>query len=857
MTQIKNIFPQNQEKLRLPFFRKLVQFYNLETHNIKTSKKSLISTSSNPNIIFKINTKGQFFKIISKIETPQKHPFVRLYYLISGKERFVKFHSIILGETTRLNISYINTGEPVDTFRFDPINKRGEFNIKEFRIIKISRLEYYLKTQKYKKAFKFLILILKKPILFKTLIHLNKKEIKKQMENFLEKQQFVTRMKRQISKNQKALVTVLDSYEKDYTYKLKTQKPIDIIIPIYNGFEFLDPLFTSLKENTKIKYRLIVINDNSPDKRIRPFLEKQKKKFNNMILIHNEENKGFVKNINMAVKLAKNHFVLLNSDTELPLGWLSRLMYPIINLPKVASTTPFSNSATIASFPIFLKNNRLPRNLNLNEIDRHFRKINPKKLFVDTPTGVGFCMGINFETVKKIGMFDEIFGLGYAEENDWCQRAIEAGYKNLLIPNLFVYHKHKGSFTSRKKKQLIEKNLQILSNKHPKYFSNLEKFINEDKWKILRIFLLMTMSKNIWLTFTNYMGGGANLYLEKLIQEKKHEFNIIKITFQKTSGVKSFKFNFISKDFDNENFEFILHDFNLIQKLLKYLGIKEIFINNLVSFPNIFQIFDFLTNHKAKIILPIHDYFLICPKFQLVNNDLEFCKVPNRKFCKACLKDSKEFLKKYDLPRNINIEKWRDMWSRLLIKADEIICFSNSSFELLTNAYPFIKKSRKIEIIPHRVDYIQKIYNKKSKQIKNIGIIGTITEEKGAKIVNELVERIEKQNLNLKVTLIGSIQNHDINSPKFYQTGAFDIKNLQDLVLKYDIDIFLIPSIWPETFSFTTHEVIHMGYPIIVFDLGAQAEAVKKYQKGYILTEPSADAIIDLIKRINQNITKK
>ena len=41
---------------------------------------------------------------------------------------------------------------------------------------------------------------------------------------------------------------------------------------------------------------------------------------------------------------------------------------------------------------------------------------------------------------RKLVIFDaKTFGKGYGEENDWCQRAIEKGYKNVHVENLFVF----------------------------------------------------------------------------------------------------------------------------------------------------------------------------------------------------------------------------------------------------------------------------------------------------------------------------------------------------------------------------------------------------------------------------------
>ena len=51
--------------------------------------------------------------------------------------------------------------------------------------------------------------------------------------------------------------------------------PIDIIIPVYNGYEFLEPLFDSIEEHTTSPYRLIVVNDCSPDEKVKPYLLKR------------------------------------------------------------------------------------------------------------------------------------------------------------------------------------------------------------------------------------------------------------------------------------------------------------------------------------------------------------------------------------------------------------------------------------------------------------------------------------------------------------------------------------------------------------------------------------------------------
>lgn len=50
-----------------------------------------------------------------------------------------------------------------------------------------------------------------------------------------------------------------------------------------------------------------------------------------------------------------------------------------------------------------------------------------------------------------------------------------------------------------------------------------------------------------------------------------------------------------------------------------------------------------------------------------------------------------------------------------------------------------------------------------------------------------------------------------------------------------NIDIVFIPSIWPETFSYTTSEAMMMGLPVACFDMCAPAERVKNLRKNLLL----------------------
>jgi glycosyltransferase involved in cell wall biosynthesis len=153
----------------------------------------------------------------------------------------------------------------------------------------------------------------------------------------------------------------------------------------------------------------------------------------------------------------------------------------------------------------------------------------------------------------------------------------------------------------------------------------------------------------------------------------------------------------------------------------------------------------------------------------------------------------------------------------------------------LCKAYPSIESS-KIVVRPHDISgRFRKIYFRERKSpVKNIGILGGINLAKGSGVVRELVEYIDCRRLAAKVILFGEID-IQINSVSFEATGRYEIERLDELVLQRDIDVFLLPSIWPETYSFTADEIMQMGFPLIVFNVGAPAERVKNYRLGKVI----------------------
>lgn len=652
-----------------------------------------------------------------------------------------------------------------------------------------------------------------------------------------------------------------------YIPKIFIDKPIDILIPVYNGIEHLHRLFGSIIKNTSVPYRLLIANDYESIPETSKWLYNFKNSHPgiNIVIVENEPDlRGFVKNINRLAKLTENHFVLLNTDTEVPPRWLERLIFPIIEMDNIASATPFTNSGTHCSFPHFKYNNsQIFEDMDLESIDYYFQHVDFHKNFAEIPTGVGFCMAINKKVYDEIGMFDEIFGKGYFEENDWCMRAFNSGYKNIIVPNLFIYHKNWGSFLEEERKELWETNIKLMEHKHPEYFTLIQEFERRDPLKylrnILQIKILSDMAKPD-IIFDHNWGGGANEYTNSYAKNKKITI-IIKVISILRLDIQCMEFHINGTD----KFCYIVNDIKDIEKAISFLRITNIIINELVSHLKIFDIIDFLilsqkNNHNIKYTYIVHDFYCVCPMLNLIDYNIKYCDIPSdTNYCRRCLKSNPladKIVPLRDYP-NLTIGLWRKKFESLLKICEKILCFSNSSMEIITKVYPGLPK-QKFCIKQHQVDWIRPVETDRIQAgAINIAVIGKINIEKGAAVIHLLADYISKNYIKIKIHSFGELllySNNEVPN-NIVLHGIYKKEELPSLMEYNKINIIFIPSICPETFSYTTEEAIKMNMPVAVFDLGAPAERVKLYEKGIILTKYEPDYIIgEFIKFIEKTL---
>ena len=641
-------------------------------------------------------------------------------------------------------------------------------------------------------------------------------------------------------------------------YESPQNDSVDIIIPVYNGLEHLQKLIPSLFAHTSMPHRFIFLDDCSPDKQVLAYLEQVCAGRFDCLIIKNTKNMGFPATVNKGAKYCSGNFVILNTDTEVPEFWLERILRPFAEDSSIASVTPFSNAATIFSFPATdddTGNRAFLNEFGLKAIDDVFSQRFFHAGDLLTPTAVGFCMAISYQAWREIGPFDsERYGRGYGEEVDWCCRASKKGWKHVLTPNLFVAHYHGGSFTSMEKRAQCARADDLHKQLYPDYLPQVMKHIASDPWSHYRaaavISLFLRLPCEHYLYLSHRWGGGATEYLEREVaQDASSGASIFILKYddlrkvyylQIVYGTHSFEIDDVSRD------DFIKEGFAKFSRVV---------INNLVGWPSDKSFADTLEwvrklkqCNACRLEFLFHDFFAICPNMTLLKNRRVFCKLMSPlEECQACASKSDS------ISSSIDIVEWRKNWESLLIECDEVRFFSKDTKSYVDRVFTLRPENCIVE--PHK-SYIE-FQSKFTTSVEplNIAVVGSIGKEKGSLIIEELADELAKVKLDAKIFIIGKFAGK-IKS-NIYVTDSYDNTKLPEILSQLNISLCFFSSIWPETFSFVVQELMAIKAPIVAFDIGAPAERLAKYPHGRLIKKIEAQEALKVILDFHRDLLEE
>ncbi|MBK7955621.1 MAG: glycosyltransferase [Candidatus Accumulibacter sp.] len=246
---------------------------------------------------------------------------------------------------------------------------------------------------------------------------------------------------------------------------------VDIIVCVHNALDDTLRCLESVADNSSPPYNMVIVDDGSADETalyIQRFAAEHGAQ-----LIRNPTALGYTFAANMGLCASSADFVvLLNSDTIVSPSWLDRMIACALSDEAIGVVGPLSNTASWQSVPRVIgadgdwAGNPLPQSWTVARmaaaVGRVAPRMYPRVGFVN-----GFCFLIRRATLEAVGRFDEEgFGRGYGEENDFCLRAVDAGWQLAIAEDAYVFHAQSKSYSPERRHALSHLAGETLARKH-------------------------------------------------------------------------------------------------------------------------------------------------------------------------------------------------------------------------------------------------------------------------------------------------------------------------------------------------------------------------------------------------------
>jgi GT2 family glycosyltransferase len=214
-----------------------------------------------------------------------------------------------------------------------------------------------------------------------------------------------------------------------------------IIILNWNGLADTLACLGSLSHLDYPSYEILVVDNGSEDGSAAAI----RKAYPLVQVIETGENLGYVGGNNLGLEYActRNaaYALLLNNDTEVSANFLSKMVELAEADSKIGVVGPTIYYAEPSDM-IWSAGGKLDLRSGLtlldgmDQIDRGQFGVAPRR--VDFVTGCALLVKI--PVINEVGKLDSRF-FAYFEENEWCLRVTQAGYKIYHLPTAQIWHK--------------------------------------------------------------------------------------------------------------------------------------------------------------------------------------------------------------------------------------------------------------------------------------------------------------------------------------------------------------------------------------------------------------------------------
>ncbi|WP_209594815.1 glycosyltransferase [Jiella mangrovi] len=634
-----------------------------------------------------------------------------------------------------------------------------------------------------------------------------------------------------------------------------------VLIPIYKGYdETLSSIRAAAVAKTVRPFKIAVLDDCSPDAELSEAAARLCAEIGALYHRH-ETNRGFVGNINFGFetveRIGASHVILLNADTVVHDFWIDLMLARLERETDVATITPLSNNATILSYPVFCSDNNYELEIDHAALAGLARESSVNS--VELITGVGFAMLISQEALRQLGHLDETaFKRGYGEEVDFCQRARQAGLRNICAPDVFVTHLGAVSFAELHVEHHSYAQ-RVLGERYPTYHLAVQDFIHGDPMLPARRELDMARlvhaigDAKFMLSIEHKLGGGIGHYVEEFRNLGFSSGQSLVCVSVETESHCSIRLFQPTGELSLPNLGLVHFDDleGLMARLQGLATCQGVVFNSMMGAGTALR--QLLSNSCAQsskpLVTVVHDYSFICPRANLVNAINEFCGgEQENSVCRDCIH-------KYRPQMSIEMAEWKRV-HRAILDASRTIILPNPEVARYFGE-GFLDPSRVVVRQHFEPDLMSVAPAARPAMAagrkRRLALIGALGPHKGSRLVVALRDTIETLGLDLELHVVGYLDFQDVgNGTSCFVHGLYaDDEEALGLLREIEPDAALSLSIWPETYCYSLSLAMALEIPTFGFDIGAQGERLRRYERGLLLDPSMKDRIVELARLLD------
>ena len=623
---------------------------------------------------------------------------------------------------------------------------------------------------------------------------------------------------------------------------------LTVLIPVYRDVGITRICVESVLQNCNLQTdQVIVINDCSPDAGMADML-REFAHYTSLTIVTNESNKGFVKSINQGLLMCPGgDVVIINSDARLFRGALEEIVRVAHSSPEIGTVTPLSNNATIFSYPDPGDPCSALADVGWDELARVALKESAGVHF-DVPTAHGFCMLIRRTVLEFLPDFNEVFEHGYGEENEFCLRAADLGFRHVAAAGVLVEHVGRVSFGDSQRERL-ENNLQKLSAMFPEYMATVHDFEHHEKlrrarWPLDAFRLQKAAGEGVRFAVVveNWLGHGTLMAVTDIE-------NAVGYGAARKLRIACEQYGKIILHVESPRIRavFAQDESGDLFKMLAGLQVDLVVVHHLIGFSD--EFINLLAKYVEgrNSVYHVHDFFPICPRATMIDASGQDCHLVNTARCTRCLElAGSHAASRIDF---LAPDRHREIFHNFLLRTTHIVAPSRCAAERLRSVFPRLR----VQAIPHPQSGTYFPATGCRGDCNRIVLIGAIGPHKGSAQLLDLARLALLTHPHLHFHVVGYT---DIDSQlnqlrNVTITGKYVQPELPRLLAEAGGRIALFLHGWAETFSYTLTEAVSAGLLPLVPDLGAPAERVRDAGFGMVFPFPiNSRDILEKIDRI-------